>query len=132
MTEMMGRRPRNSGMRPYFLRSSTVTCFMMSRSASWLTLTPLLKPTPLLLLRRLVMMSSKPGKAPPQMKRMLLVSTMALCENGPFMPPPRGTSTLVPSSSLSRPCCTASPPMSRLPELPSPMFFLAILSISSM
>src|SRR6516225_9361859 len=55
------------------------------------------------------MIFSRPEKAPPQMNRMLVVST---CRNsccGCLRPPCGGTEATVPSMILSRACCTPSP-----------------------
>ena len=58
---------------------------------------------------RFSMMSSRPVNAPPQMNRMLVVST---CRNsccGCLRPPLGGTIAVVPSMILSSACCTPSP-----------------------
>ena len=60
------------------------------------------------------MMSSRPTNAPPQMNRMLVVST---CRNsccGCLRPPLGGTFATVPSMILSSACCTPSPETSRV------------------
>ena len=76
------------------------------------------------------MIFSSPANAPPQMKRMLEVST---CRNSCWvcLPPPCGvTVAMVPSMILSSACCTPSPDTSRVTEgLPD---LRLILSISSM
>mmetsp|Transcript_33191 Transcript_33191/g.87224 ORF Transcript_33191/g.87224 Transcript_33191/m.87224 type:complete len:241 (+) Transcript_33191:1195-1917(+) len=80
--------------------------------------------------RRSEMIFCSPVKAPPQMNRMLLVS-MATCSVRGFLRPPRsGTLTVVPSSILSKACCTPSPETSRVIAMASER--RASLSISSM
>src|SRR5207342_1646711 len=59
------------------------------------------------------MIFSRPENAPPQMNRMLVVST---CRNsccGCLRPPCGGTEATVPSMILSSACCTPSPDTSR-------------------
>ena len=77
---------------------------------------------------RSLMISSRSGKAPPQMNRILSVFTVAMGVMAFFWLEPTGTSTVLPSSSLRSSCCTDSP----LTSLVLVCFFLAILSISSM
>ena len=63
---------------------------------------------------RLRMIFSSPANAPPQMNRMLVVST---CRNsccGCLRPPCGGTEAIVPSISFSSACCTPSPETSRV------------------
>lgn len=63
------------------------------------------------------MTRSRPAKAPPQMNRMLRVST---CRNsccGCLRPPCGGTEATVPSMSFSKACCTPSPETSRVMEV---------------
>ena len=70
-------------------------------------------PEPLL---RCAMIFSRPAKAPPQMNRMLVVST---CRNsccGCLRPPCGGTEATVPSMIFSSACCTPSPDTSRVIE----------------
>ena len=74
-----------------------------------------------------LMMPSRSGKAPPQIKRMFLVLTVVRGTMAFLLLAPTGTSTSLPSRSLSIPCCTDSP----LTSLWFVFFFLAILSISS-
>ena len=89
-----GRRPMNSGMRPNFRRSSGSTPFRMSpvrRSSGPVTLAPkpIEEPRP-----RREMIFSRPANAPPQIKRMLDVST---CRNscwGCLRPPCGGTEAI--------------------------------------
>ncbi len=62
------------------------------------------------------MIFSRPANAPPQMNRMLVVST---CRNsccGCLRPPCGGTEAVVPSISLSSACWTPSPDTSRVIE----------------
>ena len=77
---------------------------------------------------RSLMISSRSGNAPPQINRILSVFTVAMGVMAFFWLDPTGTSTVLPSSSLSSSCCTDSPLTSRVLVC----FFLAILSISSM
>src|SRR2546430_13509381 len=73
------------------------------------------KPIPLFWVRFRMIFSS-PAKAPPQMNRILLVST---CRNsccGCLRPPCGGTEAIVPSMSFSSACCTPSPETSRSEE----------------
>ena len=118
----------NSGIMPKARRSSFVTFERMSLSLSWASLSSAEKPMELCLVSRSLMMPSRAGNAPPQMNRMLVVSTV-VSGTMPFLElAPTGTSTSEPSRSFNSPCCTASPETSR--EF---MFcFLASLSISSM
>ena len=80
--------------------------------------------------RRWAIFFSTPSNAPPQMKRILRVSTWMNFCSGCLRPPWGGTFTTVPSSILSSACCTPSPETSRVMEGLSPL--RAILSISSM
>ncbi len=80
-------------------------------------------------LEREPMILSRPAKAPPQMNRMLVVST---CRNscwGCLRPPCGGTEATVPSMIFSRACCTPSPDTSRVMDGLSDLRL--ILSISS-
>src|SRR5213596_772427 len=101
---MTGSRPTNSGISPNLSRSSVCTSCrrsLMARSSLRRISAP--KPIPLTPMRRR-MMSSRPTKAPPQMKRMLVVST---CRNscwGCLRPPLGGTLAVVPSMILSSAC----------------------------
>ena len=94
---MTGRRPMNSGISPNFNRSSGSTSRRTSpvrRSSAPMTLAE--KPIEVPLPRR-EMIFSRPAKAPPQMNRMLVVST---CRNscwGCLRPPCGGTEATVPS-----------------------------------
>ena len=76
------------------------------------------------------MIFSRPANAPPQMNRMLVVST---CRNsccGCLRPPWGGTEAVVPYISFSSACWTPSPDTSRVMEGLSDLRL--ILSISSM
>src|SRR6516225_9956967 len=111
-----GRRPTNSGIRPYLSRSS---------GSTWRKIPPVQRssgastcaPKPIEVERpRAEMIFSRPEKAPPQMNRMLVVST---CRNsccGCLRPPCGGTDAIVPSMILSKACCTPSPETSRVME----------------
>ena len=72
-------------------------------------------------------MSSRSGNAPPQINRIFFVFTVVSGTIAFLLFAPTGTSTSLPSKSLSIPCCTDSP----LTSLWLEVFFLAILSISS-
>ena len=127
-----GRRPMNSGMRPYLIRSSgsTLAKFSLKVALAFLDLTSAPKPMPVPLTERCSITLSRPAKAPPQMKRILEVST---CRNsccGCLRPPCGGTEAMVPSISFSSACCTPSPETSRVMEGLSDL--REILSISSM
>jgi hypothetical protein len=127
---MTGRRPTNSGIIPNLSRSSGST--MASSSPTFFSVfdftsvpKPRLRPP-----ERRSMICSSPQNAPPQMNRMLVVST---CRNsccGCFRPPFGGTFATVPSMILSSACCTPSPDTSRVIDGFS--LLRAILSISSM
>ena len=123
-----GRRPRNSGIMPKFRRSSVVTWLKISGSLSNSSFKWELKPIVERFFRRSLMISSNPGNAPPQINRMLFVSTVAIGVSAFFWFEPTGTSTWLPSKSFKSSCCTDSPLTSRLIVF----FFFAILSISSM
>ena len=73
---------------------------------------------------------SRPTKAPPQMNRMLVVSTGVNSWWGCLRPPCGGTLAMVPSRIFSSACCTPSPETSRVMEGFSSL--RQILSISSM
>ena len=120
----------NSGISPNFMRSSGSTwrsTSASSRSACWRTSAR--KPMPLRPIR-LSMILSSPAKAPPQMKRMLVVSIWMNSWWGCLRPPWGGTEAVVPSRILSSACWTPSPETSRVIEGFS--LLRAILSISSM
>mmetsp|Transcript_11540 Transcript_11540/g.27661 ORF Transcript_11540/g.27661 Transcript_11540/m.27661 type:complete len:319 (-) Transcript_11540:245-1201(-) len=129
-----GKRPTNSGRKPYRMRSPTC-------SAGEPTLASLggaeappgwsLASKPMTdCLSRSAMMRERPVKAPPQMKRMLVVSMATCSARGVFRPPRSGTLTTDPSSILSSACCTPSPETSRVMAMASAL--RASLSISSM
>ena len=126
-----GNRPTNSGIRPYWTKSSGSRSEIISpkRRVSSLLLTSAVNPMPPFSERLRIILSS-PAKAPPQINRMLLVST---CKNsccGCFRPPWGGTEATVPSISFNKACCTPSPETSRVMEGLSDL--REILSISSM
>ncbi|MCY1174756.1 hypothetical protein D9M73_149680 [compost metagenome] len=126
-----GRRPTNSGIRPNLTRSSGSTSRRDSPTflPSSLLRTSAPKPMPPLV-ERFWMTFSRPENAPPQMNRMLRVST---CRNsccGCLRPPCGGTEATVPSISFSSACCTPSPETSRVMDGLSDL--REILSISSM
>src|SRR5262245_47649254 len=99
-----GSRPTNSGIKPYFNRSSGSTSrkispALRSSGASTLALKPIDVDRP-----RAEMIFSSPAKAPPHTNRMLVVST---CRNsccGCLRPPCGGTDAMVPSMILSKAC----------------------------
>ncbi|MNL24028.1 hypothetical protein D3C87_1454460 [compost metagenome] len=109
-----GRRPMNSGMRPNLTRSSGSSSRRTSptrRSSGERTVAP--KPIEVFS-PRAEMILSRPAKAPPQMNRMLVVST---CRNsccGCLRPPCGGTEATVPSMIFRSACCTPSPDTSRV------------------
>ncbi len=124
-----GRRPMNSGMRPNLMRSSGSTWRRISPSSRSLRCTSARKPMPRLPMRPSISLSN-PAKAPPQMKRMFVVSIWMNSWWGCLRPPCGGTEAVVPSRILRRACCTPSPETSRVIEGFS--LLRAILSISSM
>ena len=86
-----GRRPMNSGIRPYSIRSSGSTCSKyspVSLSAAEVTSAP--KPTPWLPIRLSITLSSSP-KEPPQTKSMFEVSIVRNSWCGCLRPPCGGT-----------------------------------------
>src|SRR5437762_5404795 len=127
---MIGSRPTNSGMRPYFSRSSGWIIARRSptrRSSRLLMSAP--KPMPDRPTRDSMIFSS-PTNAPPQRKSTFEVSTWMNSWWGCLRPPCGGTFATVPSRILSSACWTPSPETSRVIEGFSD--FRAILSISSM
>ena len=124
---MIGSRPINSGIIPNLRISSTVACMSRFSSPSYLSFKSALKPIEASLFRRSFMISSSPGKAPPHIKRIFLVSTVVIGTMAFLLLAPTGTSTSEPSKSLSIPCCTDSPLTSRWLAF----LFFASLSISS-
>ena len=101
----------------------------MSAICAALAATSAPKPIPALLVRRATSFES-PEKAPPQMKRMLVVSIVTKSARGDLRPPRSGTWTTEPSSILRSACWTPSPETSRVIAIASA--FRASLSISSM
>ena len=87
------------------------------------------KPTAFLPIRRAMILSS-PANAPPQMKRMFVVSIERNSWCGCLRPPCGGTEATVPSRIFSSACWTPSPETSRVIDGLSA--FRAILSTSSM
>ena len=126
-----GRRPTNSGINPYLIRSSGSTALSNSPIffLSFLLFTSAAKPMPPCSERARTTLS-RPENAPPQINRMLAVFT---CKNsccGCLRPPCGGTEAMVPSINFSKACCTPSPETSRVIEGLSDL--REILSISSM
>ena len=125
-----GKRPTNSGINPKRIKSSDSRSLNKSPVDFRLSLPRTSAPNPIpLFSERLRITCSSPAKAPPQINRILDVST---CKNsccGCLRPPCGGTDAIVPSISFSRACCTPSPDTSRVMEGLSD--FREILSISS-
>ena len=88
-----------------------------------------MKPMELLFSRRSMIFSS-PANEPPQMNRMLVVSTWRNSCCGCLRPPCGGTDATVPSMIFRSACCTPSPDTSRVIDGLSDLRL--ILSISSM
>mmetsp|Transcript_16576 Transcript_16576/g.56004 ORF Transcript_16576/g.56004 Transcript_16576/m.56004 type:complete len:213 (-) Transcript_16576:795-1433(-) len=137
-----GKRPTNSGMRPYETKSTGSARPIMSSeasalrrpSASWSrSFCRSLEPKPMDdFATRDEMTCSRPSKAPPQMKRMCVVSIVRLSRSrGFFLDPSFGTEQTAPSQIFSSACCTPSPETSRVMLTFSPVL-RATLSISSM
>ena len=122
-----GSLPRNSGIIPNSRKSSVVTFCKRFSSLSYLSLSSALKPIEDCLLSLFLIIFSSPGNAPPHIKRIFLVLIVVSGTIAFLLPAPTGTSTSLPSSSLSIPCCTDSP----LTSLLFVLRFFAILSISS-
>ena len=125
-----GRRPTNSGIRPYLIRSSGSTVWIRALALflSVRLFTSAENPMPAFS-ERSRMILSRPANAPPQMNRMSAVFT---CRNsccGCLRPPCGGTDATVPSISFSNACCTPSPETSRVMDGLSDL--REILSISS-
>ena len=123
----IGRRPKNSGIIPNSLRSSVVTFASMFSSLSYLSLSSASKPIDDCFVSLFLITFSSSGKAPPQINRIFLVFTVVRGTIAFLLVAPTGTSTSLPSRSLSIPCCTDSP----LTSLLFVFLFFAILSISS-
>ena len=125
-----GKRPINSGIKPNLIKSSVWTSLRsseMERSSLPRTCAP--KPIPAVTVR-CWMTFSKPSKAPPQINRMLVVSTCKKSWFGCLRPPWGGTEAMVPSTNFKRACWTPSPDTSRVIDGLSDL--REILSISSM
>ena len=126
-TQSTGSLPINSGIMPKRRRSSLVTLSRIFLSSSKASLSTAPNPIEVCFLRRSLMIVSRLGKAPPQIKSMFRVFTVASGTMAFLLLAPTGTSISAPSRSLSSPCWTDSP----LTSLELVFFFLAILSISS-
>mmetsp|Transcript_4631 Transcript_4631/g.14066 ORF Transcript_4631/g.14066 Transcript_4631/m.14066 type:complete len:295 (-) Transcript_4631:669-1553(-) len=128
-----GNRPTNSGIRPKLIMSMCSTLRVTLAATSAASSSPSIltwAPNPMeVLLMRSLMTCSSPTKAPPQMNRMFFVSIWMYSTLGCFLLPFSGTFTIVPSSILSRACCTPSP-LTSLDE--EDLVLFATLSISSM
>ena len=125
-----GKRPISSGISPNFFKSSWRTLFniLIFFSSSLIIFFVLPNPIGAVLSLRSTILSI-PSKAPMPIKRIFVVSISINCCSGCLRPPFGGTPILVPSTILSRPCCTPSPPTSRVNEAFSPR--RPSLSISS-
>ncbi len=120
----------NSGIRPKLSRSSGITLASSSEaSTEFFERTSAPKPTAFWPIR-LPMILSSPANAPPQMKRMFVVSIERNSWCGCLRPPCGGTEATVPSRILSSACWTPSPDTSRVIDGLSAL--RAILSTSSM
>ena len=99
-----GRRPINSGIRPFFMRSSGMTLLSDSPTETrFFERTS--APNPICFFpRRDSMISSMPSNAPPQMNRMFVVSICRSSCWGCLRPPCGGTDAIVPSRILSSAC----------------------------
>ena len=127
---MTGRRPTNSGIRPYLSRSSWMRCCSGFSPVSIASTRRRRSPSARACRCAWPTISSSPSNAPPQMKRMLRVSIWMYSWCGCLRPLWGGTLATVPSMILSSACCTPSPETSRVIEGLSDL--RAILSISSM
>ncbi len=125
--KIMGSLPRNSGIIPNFFKSSTVTFFNIFLSLSYLSFNSALNPMEVCFFSLCLIISSKSGKAPPQINNIFFVFMVVKGTMAFLLLAPTGTSTSAPSKSFNIPCCTLSP----LTSLEWVSFFLAILSISS-
>ena len=125
-----GRRPTNSGIKPYLIKSegSTSCNNWLMVFISVLLWISAAKPIPDFSERSRITFS-KPANAPPQINKIFLVFIWTIFCSGCFLPPCGGTFTEEPSSNFNNPCCTPSPDTSLVIEGLS--LFLAILSISS-
>ena len=127
---VIGRRPTNSGIRPNFVKSSGRSFFSASVLPSGVLLVSSAPKPRFFLPVRLSIIGTMPSNAPPQMKRMFVVSIWIISCCGCFRPPCGGTEASVPSRIFSSACCTPSPLTSRVIDGFS--LLRAILSISSM
>ncbi len=126
---VIGTRPINSGISPNFTKSCGSACLNASPTlSSVFDFTSELKPIDDVSIR-LSMIFSRPSKAPPQIKSILVVSIGISSCCGCFLPPCGGTDASVPSRIFKRACCTPSPDTSLVIETFSDFF--VILSISS-
>ena len=109
----IGRRPTNSGIRPYCSRSSCVTCFIdcvgLLLRVERLCTRHRSRASASVAAERFSMILSRPSKAPPQMKRMLAVLIWMNSCCGCLRPPCGGTFATVPSMIFSSACCTPRP-----------------------
>ena len=99
-----GSLPRNSGIIPNSLRSWFVTFERMSGSLSYLSFGSEPNPMDVVFVRRSLMIVSRSGNAPPQIKRILSVLTISIGVMAFFCPVPTGTSTSAPSRSFKSSC----------------------------
>ena len=125
-----GRRPMNSGISPYSIRSSGRHCSNTSPvSRSAFASIAAAKPMPLWPIRCSITLS-RLANAPPQMNSTLVVSIVRNSWWGCLRPPWGGTEAWVPSRIFNSACCTPSPETSRVIDGLSAL--RAILSTSSM
>ena len=105
---VIGSLPTNSGISPYFTKSSGSSCFKSSIRfifLAFLVISPSTAPKPRVFLpTRLLMISSIPSKAPPHIKRIFVVSTCIYSCCGCFLPPCGGTFATVPSIIFKSAC----------------------------
>ena len=126
---VIGTRPINSGISPNFTKSCgrarlKASPIFMSDFAFTSALNPIVEAS-----IRDSTIFSRPSNAPPQIKRMFVVSIGISSCCGCFLPPCGGTEATVPSRILRSACCTPSPDTSLVMETFSDFF--VILSISS-
>ena len=98
-----GSLPSNSGMSPKLFKSCALinwSKFFLAFSCSSLFT---LKPMALVLIRLAITLSI-PSKAPPQINKIFLVSTLIIFCSGCLRPPCGGTSASVPSNIFNKPC----------------------------
>ena len=126
-----GKRPINSGIKPYFIKSSGSTCLNKSVNValSFSLLISAPKPMAVATLVRFSITLSKPANAPPQINRIFDVSMRNISCCGCLRPPCGGMDATVPSMSFNKACCTPSPETSRVMDGFSDL--RVILSISS-